>query len=653
MIAREKNKRVRENLLKFVEKSHPNYQAGWVHQIVCDKLQEFSEKVVRQESPRLMIFMPPRHGKSFIASERFPVWHLGRNPTHQILVTSYGQTLSDKFSKRARSLASTPYIKEIFTNFALHPDRQTVQEWETTQEGGYRSVGIGGGVTGMGCNILIIDDPIKNIQEANSRGKRDNDWDWYTTTAYTRGMPGFGILVIQTRWHPDDLSGRLLEAMKNEDGDTWEMISFPAIAEVEEVYREVGEALHPERYDLIKLKNIRKAIGSQAWGSLYQQRPVLIKGEMFKRDWWKRYNTKPSRFDRTVISWDCAFKGNAENDYVVGHVWGSSGGQYYLLNSRREKADFLRTCEMLVELAELHPTARPILVEDTANGPAVMSFLKDKIKGLLGIRPDGSKEARATVITPLVEQGRVLLPENELYVDPFIEEAAQFPRSVNDDQVDAFTQAITYLEQFNKDAVFFSLFEIFGSPQAFHEGDYFEEDVERTTIFGGVYFDRETADGAVVCIDREGKIIAVASLYGSTTPANVARIKLLAPKEACFVVDDSGHGETLYNVIVNEPWSVDLVKQNAVDIDEMFMALKDTKDLKYAPSAMLFDQMSLLRSTLSEKGTVIYDSPEGLTCPAAWALALAYRCYEKNKDSVNMTVGVIDEWALMQKMLED
>ena len=189
---RELAKRIlcRKRLLPFVERTNPDYLAGWVHKDICQRLEKFSEQVANKESPRLMLFMPPRHGKSTLASVAFPAWHLGRHPHHEFISCSYSGSLAMNFSRKVRQVLREPVYKNIFEKTRLDKDSQSVESWNTNQGGGYVAAGVGGGITGKGAHVLLIDDPIKNREDAESDNNRDATWDWYTSTAYTRLAPG-------------------------------------------------------------------------------------------------------------------------------------------------------------------------------------------------------------------------------------------------------------------------------------------------------------------------------------------------------------------------------------------------------------------------------------------------------------------------------
>lgn len=295
-------------------------------------------------------------------------------------------------------------------------------------------------------NCAIIDDPFKDRASADSPTIRQNVWDWYTSTLYTRLAPGGGVLIINTRWHMADLSGRLLEAAARGEGDHWRVVNFPAIATEDELHRRAGEALHPERYPLEQLLAIKKALGTRDWEALYQQRPTPDGGAIFKSEWLRFWLPKdlPEQFDQLLISWDMTFKDGDDTDFVVGQVWGRKGADRYLLDQVRRRMGFTDTVAAFRALAAKWPGAARKLVEDKANGPAVIDALKHAVPGIIPVEPDGSKTARAHAVTTFFEAGNVLLPHPEHcpWAREYVAELTQFPGAPHDDQVDATTQAL-------------------------------------------------------------------------------------------------------------------------------------------------------------------------------------------------------------------
>lgn len=269
----------------------PQFSWGWRH---LEHTRAQLDRITTGEINRLMIFEPPRHGKSEMTTIRYPVWRLESNPELRVIVGAYNQTLANKFSRKARRIARA--------RMPLSEERTAVEDWETAKGGGLRSVGVGGGITGQGGNLIIIDDPVKNREEANSETYRQKVWDWYTDDLYTRLEPGGAIILIMTRWHEDDLAGRILGS---DDAASWQVISLPAEAEKDDpLGREIGEALCPERYDLVTLQRIKKVLGNSYY-ALYQQGPVAPEGDMFQRDWFEVVKRVPTNAKR-IRYWDKA-----------------------------------------------------------------------------------------------------------------------------------------------------------------------------------------------------------------------------------------------------------------------------------------------------------------------------------------------------------
>ena len=435
----------RKRLLPFVERFNPDYQAGWVHKDICNRLEQFSKDVAEKKSPRLMLFMPPRHGKSTLASVAFPAWHLGRHPQHEFISCSYSGSLAMGFSRKVRQLLREPTYKTAFKT-RLDPDSQSAEAWLTTDGGGFVAAGVGGGITGKGAHILVIDDPVKNRDDAESQNARESTWDWYTSTAYTRLAPGGGVLVILTRWHDDDLAGRLLKAAAD-NGEQWEVVNYPARAEVDEQFRKAGEALHRERYDEEALARIEKAVGPRDWSALYQQNPVADDGDYFTREMIQYYDREEVDFSqmRFYCAWDLAIGKKDRNDYTVGMVVGvDEHDQLFVVDVVRGRFDGFEIVERILDLYE---EWRPSIIGierghiEMALGPFLEKRVRERglyeayIKDLKTGRRD--KEARARAIQGRMQQGMVYLPRDEQFTGPLVAELLRFPNGVHDDQVDA------------------------------------------------------------------------------------------------------------------------------------------------------------------------------------------------------------------------
>ncbi|MDR2613416.1 MAG: phage terminase large subunit [Deltaproteobacteria bacterium] len=444
-------------LANFVRWTRPGYLMGAFHEAVCNRLDAFLNGVWAGRSPRVMITAPPRHGKSEMVSRCFPAYAFGKYPDITMISTSYSAGLTASMNRDVQNIIDSGRYRDVFplTRLAGGGGRPGEGVYRRNSDvfeivgyrGSYRAAGVGGGITGQGGHCLLVDDPVKNREEADSPAIRDKIYDWYTSTLHTRLAPGGGIVIIQTRWHEDDLAGRLLEADRRGEGEGWEVLNFPAVAEADEGWRREGEALHPERYPLSELESARRALGPRDWASLYQQRPAPDTGAVFQRKWLRYWMTLPARWDRMVISWDMTFKESRGSDYVAGQAWGFSGGDAYLLDQVRGRMGFAETLSAFRALARRWPQAYEKLVEAAANGPAVTDSLRHEVPGIVPVQAQGSKLSRAHAATAAFESGHVYLPppERAPWVGDFVAELLSFPSGAHDDQVDAMAQALRRL----------------------------------------------------------------------------------------------------------------------------------------------------------------------------------------------------------------
>lgn len=405
--------------------------------------------------PYLIFSMPPQEGKSYRVSRTFPLWLLARNPDLRIAIVSYSDRLARRWGKRIRNdIKANPQL-----GLRVRRDTAAADEWQLDgSEGGVVTCGIKGAITGRPVDVLIIDDPIKGMKEAESEIYREDAKEFWQANGSTRLSEGAIVVVVQTRWHEDDLAGWLIAT--SEPGD-WRYINIPAECEQEPdiLGRKVGEFMLSARGRTLKgwLRRKRNA-GSRVWAALFQGRPSPAEGGIFKREWWRyapirRVLVHPDGrrealgMDRVLISIDCTFKDTDGSDFVVMQVWGKRGAMAYLLDQRRGHWDFPTTCAQLVSLAAQWPQASEKLVEDKANGPAVISQLRGKVPGLIPITPVDSKLARAHAVTPFIESQNVEIPDPQHapWVGDFVEECAGFPNATHDDQVDTCTQALNRL----------------------------------------------------------------------------------------------------------------------------------------------------------------------------------------------------------------
>lgn len=419
-------------------------------------------RVFDKPDGRLLLSMPPQEGKSQRASRWFPLWALTQNPNLRIAIVSYEHNVARRWGRQIRDdIAMHPAL-----GLRVRDDLSAQHEWQLEgHDGGIYATGIGAALTGRPVDLLLIDDPIKDREQADSKVYRDRAWDWWTDVGSTRLAPGAPVVQIATRWHEKDLAGQLKAAP---DGHLWTELNIPAQAdhrpedgESDPLGREPGEYMTSargrtqEQWDAIKVRS-----GARTWASLFQGRPSPAEGDLFKRDEWSRYDL-PQWVERgdgarlvpdaeqrgdveLVQSWDFTFKDTKGSDYVVGQVWMRRGVDAYLLDQVRERASFTRSCQMMLDLTARWPQAIAKLVEDKANGPAILNALRGKVGGLIPVEPEGSKYARAAAVSPFVEARNIHLPAAELapWVADLIEEAAGFPNATHDDQVDALSQAV-------------------------------------------------------------------------------------------------------------------------------------------------------------------------------------------------------------------
>ncbi len=466
----------RRRLLPFIQRFNPKYDAGWVHKDICRRLERFSRDVEAGKSPRLMLLMPPRHGKSEIASRNFPAWHLGQYPDHEFIACSYNLALAMTFSRKVKQIIDDPLYQTVFPT-RLDPDNQSTEAWMLQgARGGYVAAGIGGPITGRGAHVLLIDDPVKNAEEADSPDIREKIWEWYLSTAYSRLAPGGGVLIIQTWWHDDDLAGRLQSLMKNTDGadadfvDQFEVVKYPAIAEADEYLnrqtelieydladpdpalyerlRAKGEALHPARYDLNKLLRIKaQNRGGRWWSALYQQNPVPDDGGYFERSQFRPSPAIPRKLDAYVyIAFDFAISEKKQNDYTVGTVgMQDADDMLHIVDQVRFKSgDAFHIVEAILNLAsKWHNPSLVLGFEDGQIYRSIEALLKKRMRErsfyppITVLKPITDKMARARVLQGRMQQGTVYFDARAPWYEQMKLEMLRFPAGVHDDQVDS------------------------------------------------------------------------------------------------------------------------------------------------------------------------------------------------------------------------
>lgn len=454
----------RDDLISFVSRYDPTYRPSWFHFLIADILREVSDGMRDRE----LFILPPRHGKSTLVSRYFPAWHLGRHPEERVIATSYAARLSERFGRFSRNLIANP--KWPFPNVDLARDSRAADVWDlSNHSGGYLSAGVDGSITGEGADILIIDDPVKSAKEADSETVRESTIEWYRETAYPRLQRGGRIVVVGTRWRDDELLGWLIDNSEKDTGDQFNVTLFPAV-------NDKGEALWPDEFPREELAKREKNMTRRMWAAQYQGVPVTDEGGTFKRWHWKYWHPAgtwlppvevtgpngetlyiesiplPKYFDKTVQSWDATFKETVSGSYVVGQVWGAILTKRFLIDQYRARIDFTDTILAIKTVSSKWPLVTRKLIEDKANGPAIISTLRGKISGIIAVEPEGSKESRANAVSSFVESGDVYLPHPAIAPwvndgkESFIEEAGKFPYGAYNDQVDGMTQALLDFE---------------------------------------------------------------------------------------------------------------------------------------------------------------------------------------------------------------
>ena len=405
---------------------------------------------------RLIISMPPQEGKSQRAAIATPVWQLHRDPDTRISVASYAQGLANRNGRAIRNAIVThPDL-----GMAIAADNGAVSEWTLAgHDGGVLSVGRGAGITGRPVDLLIIDDPLKDRAEADSETIRDTCWDWWTDALSARLAPGAPVVLILTRWHEFDLAGRLIA---DDAAAGWRVLNIPAQCEdanTDPLGRQPGEYMISTRgRSTAQWEQRKKTAGSRTWAALYQGRPSPAEGGIFKREWWQQYDTPQwlirddgsywaTGFDEVLISADLTFKGTDHSDYVAVGVWARRNADAWLLDQICDRWDFVTTLKRFEALCAKWPQATLKLVEDKANGPALISMLGKRIPGIVPVTPEGGKEVRANAWAPLVEAGNVWIPSSRLapWASDYIEQHAAFPNAAHDDMVDQSSQAVDRL----------------------------------------------------------------------------------------------------------------------------------------------------------------------------------------------------------------
>lgn len=417
------------------------------------------------DARHLIVNMPPRHMKSRLVGVLFPAWLWLVWPEARILGASYAQPLATRDAVVTRDLIRSAWYQARWGGrFRLKRGQDEKMRYDNDQQGVRIATSVGGAATGEGGDVLILDDPHK-IEDRDSPTQRQATLDWTDTTWSTRlNDPERGVRVtVMQRLHADDVTGHYL-AQAAEGGDAVAHVALPAEYEPEHPHlsaldwrTEAGAPLWPTRFSSVRLQKLRTALGSQESAGLLQQRPSPAEGIEVNRAWWRRWSEPPGGVQELAFSWDCAFKDLSSSDYVVGQLWARAGARFFLLWQMRDRLGYVATRQAVLDahqmalrpdgwLQQIAPGLTPYhLVEDKANGTAVIDDLRNTVPGLVPVEPQGGKVARARAVAPMVEAGNVYLPAAAVapWVGEYVEEWASFPAGAHDDQVDATSQALT------------------------------------------------------------------------------------------------------------------------------------------------------------------------------------------------------------------
>lgn len=423
----------------------------WIRTRMSEFLAERMQRFIETESGNaydiLIIETPPQHGKTTTVTETLPSWYLGKHPRGRVILASYNDVTAQRFCRRNRE----KLVRFAERVFGVRPGKiNRATEFELDNGvGRLISRGIMSGITGNPANLLIIDDPIKNRQEADSPTYRARLWEEWQNSLKSRLAAGAKVILIMTPWHEDDLAARILAGEKNVT-----LLRLPVEAgEDDPLGRNPGEPLCPELgKDAAWLRQFRESYvsdpagGARAWQALYMCSPRAEDGNLVKREWWRRFRLSAGEtFHEQLISVDAAFKGGETSDFVAITVWGRRGSDHYLLYCLNRQLDFPQTLAAIRTVRGLFPMAGRVLIEDKANGPAIIQVLGREMSGVLPVQPRGGKLARVNAVSPAIESGHVYVPEGEAWAEEFLDQWTAFPAAAHDDMVDSASQALAYL----------------------------------------------------------------------------------------------------------------------------------------------------------------------------------------------------------------
>lgn len=437
---RKVNTNAQDHLLDFCTETYSGYHRAEHLVLVAEALEDIESGA----NDRLIIELPPRHGKSELVSVRFPAWLLGRQPTRSVISASYGDELAHEMGRRARNVVETQHV---FPEVRLAADSKAKNLWHTQQGGQFLAVGIGSGVVGFGGDIILIDDPYKKREEAESERHREHIWNWYTSEILTRQEPNAAIVLIMHRWHEDDLSGRVQEA----EPGRWKLISLPAIAEGDDLLgRKPGQALWPWRYDEEALEQRRTELGNDRdWYSLYQQRPAPDEGLIFK--WFPRFHN-PGILKQIILPIDTAYTDTSGSDYTAWTAWGFDGQKAYALDADRYKGEVPEAERIIIKLYQdlrrmySNIPIKPLVRQAVAIDRIIGQHLREAGLPVVEVKmPSNTKKEMAKIVSANFESGRALVPSHAIWLSDWMAEHKAFDTGKHDDWVETTNIALWYL----------------------------------------------------------------------------------------------------------------------------------------------------------------------------------------------------------------
>jgi predicted phage terminase large subunit-like protein len=420
-------------------------------------LNQYLRAAAERKITRLAIFMPPRHGKSELTSKYFPAWWLINQPDSRVMLASYQEGFASTWGRKVRDLIQGPIGLQF--GIGVRQDSKAAAEWNLIgRDGGMVTAGVGGPVTGKGADLLLIDDPVKNAEEAASPTYRERNWDWYTSTAFTRLEPNGVVVLIQTRWHEDDLGGRILSHARD-NGEKWTVLNLPALAEDHDpLGRKPGDALWPARFDRDKLASVRATLGGYFFSALYQQRPTPATGGAFQREWFRRWQptqhaglirlndgvTNPTikvADARKFGVLDLAFSTKKEADYTCLGAFGvDQDSNLLLLDLYRGRIEAPKLTPLVRQFVERHKLAY-VLVEANGAQLAIVQALRNAGITVRALKAETDKVTRSLTAQVRFEAGQIYLPTSAPWLAEYEAEMLAFPKAPHDDQVDVTSYA--------------------------------------------------------------------------------------------------------------------------------------------------------------------------------------------------------------------